>query len=269
MPEIPNIESGKIKGGCSAIFMALAATLILIVQSSAAQDSELDTLTMDGTLAIDPNERISGQATVGINFYKEDEKFDPDTVWVYFEDKPIGELKTQVTTVDGRYVLSASAMPREDSDLSGSWRRLQLRQKDTKEPLSTGFLKKNYNEDDEDREIAILVTDENNRAYPVRWGTGCATNDVRIRVNAEGADAYFVSFDNENSKAELRKCDRASDKTQFKFDHNCDMRLQDIDELDEVKIIRKRGATYETAIPVRISVPRHMSIANASRECDG
>ncbi len=263
-----NTDSGGTGGRRLVVCAAVSAALALSAGLAPAQesgDASTDPLPMVGTESIDPNERISGQATIGINFFKEGDQFDPDAVWVYFEERPTGALKTQVTTVDGRYVFSASATPPSSPDLSGRWRRLQLSQEDGKKPLSTGFLRKNY---DEDSEIAILVTDGANKAFPVRWGTGCATDYVRIRVNAEGANAYFVSFDNNEGKAEIRQCTKASSKTQFKFDHNCDMRLQDIEKLANLKIIRKRGATYEKPIPINISAPPDAPTANASRDCD-
>ena len=118
-----------------------------------------------------------------------------------------------------------------------------------------------------DREIAILVTDSGNpkKLFPVRWGNACATGHVRIRVNAEGADAYVVSF-KEKPKGALARCIAASDKSQFKFDYNCDMRLEDMQKLKVLQVIRKRVATYEKPIPISL-VAFDKETANSGQSC--
>jgi len=257
-------------GRCGSVaFIALAATLMLSSALSPAQESgsNLIEVPVDGKQTIDAKEIISGGAVVGINFLKENDELDPSAVYVYFNTEPNGDLQTSLTTVDGRYVYQAATTLPEGSK-QGLWGQLQLTQNKGK-PLNTGFLTK-YNES---REVAILVTDsgtsqEERVSFPVRWGSKCATETVRIRVNAEGADAYFISRKDSDS-GKLVRCDKASDSSQFKFDHNCDMRSQDVKflaQLGNLQIIRKRGATYDDAIPINIAAS-DMEAALAPQNC--
>ena len=230
--------------------IALAVTGLL-ASTTCAQD--LVELTMLGEETIDPKERISGNAAVGINFVGLAANDDASgkkigSVYAYFYDEPVAPLRTQLTTVDGRYFAEFDTS--FSGNLKGKWANLRLKLR-TDRPLSTEFLEQNY---DRDREIAILVTDSSSpkKFYPVRWGDPCATDLIRIRVNAEGADAYVVSFQ-DKPKGALSRCSEASAKSQFKFDYNCDMRLQDIQKLKTLQVIRKRGATYEKPIPITLA----------------
>jgi len=241
----------------------LCAAILLNMGVSIAQDE----LIMQGIEQIDPNERISGDAVVGVNFINGEIEFDPNDVLVYFDVMPVGPITTKLTTVDGRYLFSATSKekPVVPETKIG---HLVLEKKDPENPenaipLDAAFLTENYNKNSEDREIALLVKDEENRIFPARWGYPKEkqwdpeeTTLVRIRVNAEGADAYFIRFD-ENDKGKLVPCDKASQSSQFKYDHNCDMRWQDMKEIANegtLQIIRKRGATFETSIPVNIAI---------------
>lgn len=256
----------------TALFVSF---LMLAAGPSSAADDESD-IEMWGIEMIDPNEMVSGDAVVGINFRAEKDVLDLNAVYVYFTDEPFRTIKAQLTTVDGRYLFEADPTPSPETSLKGQWRRLELKHRieegdfSAERPLNAAFLNKNYNLD---REIAILVTDGNHRAFPVRWGVECKTEIIRIRVNAEGADAYYIKL-KEDKKGELIKCDEASEKSLFKFDHNCDMRWQDIpylaqnsNKIGEIQIIRKRGATYDESIPVNIGTPETQS-APVSQECD-
>jgi hypothetical protein len=266
----------------TALFVPL---LMLTAGQSPAQNDESD-IAMSGIEVIDPNEMVSGGAVVGINFHAKEDVFDLNAVYVYFTDEPSEFIKAQLTTVDGRYVFEADPThPTEN--LKGQWRRLSLKHRfeengsKVERPLNAAFLNENYNkengnkdgDEDLDREIAILVTDSNHRAFPVRWGVKCETEIIRIRVNAEGADAYFIKLDDRDDRnddepdATLVECDEASEKSLFKFDHNCDMRWQDVQYLaqnsatkGEIQIIRKRGATYDESIPVKIGTPESQSV---------
>lgn len=250
--------------------LAVGATLasaVLLASSANAQGSVQ--LPMVGDESIDPKERISGHAAVGINFVLPDvdggtrktAKFNINAVYAYFNDEPVAPLQTQITTVDGRYF--AEFATSHSSSLKGRWAKLELTLK-TKQPLSTGFLNQNY---DRDTEIAILVTDSSKpkKSFPVRWDSPCATDHVRIRVNAEGADAYVVSF-KEKPKGALARCSEASDKSQFKYDYNCDMRLEDIRKLTVLQVIRKRGASYEKPIPISLAAIDKKA-ANSGQSC--
>ena len=235
--------------------LASAALLtILAVSSGLAIAQDVVELTMVGEESIDPKERVSGNAAVGIDFVRTgagrhgNGKLDITRVYAYFHDEPVSPLQTRLTTVDGRYV--AEFETSFNGSLKGKWANLQLKLIDDK-PLNTKFLRDKY---DQDQEIAILVTDSSKprKSFPVRWGDACGTEQIRIRVNAEGADAYVVSFQ-DNPKGALARCSEASKKSHFKFDYNCDMHLADMQKLTQLQVIRKRGATYEKPIPIALS----------------
>lgn len=240
-----------------AVGAAMASAVAL---APAIHAQEPVQLTMEGEEVLDPKERISGDAAVGINFITPGKRggggkksgLQLDAVYAYFYDAPHGILQTTLTTVDGRYFAefetSYSGIRKDD------WAKLTLTRKDG-QPLNTDFLEQNY---DKDREIAILVTDSSTpaKSFPVRWGEPCATDEVRIRVNAEGADAYVVRFVEKaggKRKGALARCTEASEKSRFKFDYNCDMQLADMLELETLQVIRKRGSTYEKPIPIALT----------------
>lgn len=256
-----NLSSSKTIVRISFVGALLASAAM---PAPAAEPQKPVRLTMEGEETLDPKERISGDAAVGISFVVPDHQggsgkkpeFDIGVVYAYFYEKPLGLLQTTLTTVDGRYFAefetSASSIRKDN------WAELTLKLKGGK-PLSKRFLEDNY---DRDREIAILVTDSGDpdkdiakKSFPVRWGRPCATDEIRIRVNAEGADAYVVRFLEESNgkrKGALARCDEASDKSRFKFDYNCDMRIEDMQELKALQVIRKRGSTYEKPIPIAL-----------------
>jgi hypothetical protein len=270
----------------------LCAAIMLSMDVSVAQDP----LVMQGIEKIDQNERISGDAVVGVNFInkckidesdpkricendevdpKRIDEFDPESIYVYFGVKPKNPITTKLTTVDGRYFFSAETNETPPIPEKG-WRQLTLKKvvlknkvDDEPIPINAPFLEKNYNKDGEDRdkEIALLVSEKRDdaegeiRLFPARWGGKQEeTGYLRIRVNAEGADAYYIRLEDGNKdKGKLLPCDKASEKSQFKYDHICDMYWRDVQTLAEnglIQIIRKRGATFETPITFSIAAPR-------------
>ena len=258
-----NSRISTIERCCPAASLAISAAMSLCTGATFAQDFDdsIPSLDMTGTEAIDPKETISGNAVVGISFYREDDRFNPDNVYVYFT-APVGEtLGTQLTTVDGRYV--ASFEPTKTPGPVEHWRKLNLTVKDGGS-VNQRFLA-GYDSSDE---VAMLVSDEDGHAYPVRWGSACPLDSIRIRINAEGADAYFVQYDVATKKQKLAKCTPASSGSSFKYDHNCDVRLVDISKMKEFQIIRKRGATYEKPIPVAINVPTTLQDIQSSAKCE-
>jgi hypothetical protein len=208
---------------------------------------------MAGSEAIDSKENVSGNAVVGVSFYNPKDSFNPDAIYVYFKEPVDVSLGTQLTTVDGRYI--GSFGPTDKSELVEKWRILNLTLKKDGRPVNRGFLAP-YGVSEE---IAMLVTDGSGQAYPLRWGSPCGLNSIRIQINAEGADAYYVKYYEETQeqkqKQKLEACTPASSESSFKFDHNCDVSLLDLSKMDVFQIIRKRGATYEKPISIKIIVP--------------
>ena len=236
--------------------LVLCKAILLSMEVSIAQDP----LVMHGIEQMDSKERISGNAVVGFS-YKDGcgESFDPNGFRVRLsvmdaESPENLTLTVQVTTVDGRYVFGAE---KHNVVPDNSWRDLELKKKienttDTKDEyvsLDTEFLN-NY--DDEQR--AIVVSDEHGRVYPVDCGCEKRSQKIRIKVNAEGADAYFPKIV-EDDKRKLVPCTRVEQGSTFKFDHYCDIGEHDMRNVENYPILRKRGATFDNPIDVRTVLP--------------
>jgi hypothetical protein len=264
-----------ISRSCSVISLALPAALLICANVTFAQTPEdygIPSLNMAGREAIDSKENVSGNAVVGVSFFNPDDSFNPDAIYVYFEKPVDSSLRTQLTTVDGRYI--GSFEPPNNSEPAEGWRILTLTVTEGSEPrtmkedseavpVNRRFLAA-Y---DVSEALAMLVSDTDNRIYPLRWGSPCALNSIRIRVNAEGADAYYVKYDKDAKKQKLEPCKPVSSGSSFKFDHNCDVSLLDISKMDVFQVIRKRGATYEKPIPIKIEVPDTLAEIQSHPNC--
>ena len=92
---------------CSAVSLTLPAAFMIctnITFAQTPQDYDIPMLPMEGSQAIDSKENVSGNAVVGVSFYKSGDGFNPDAIYVYFEERISKILGTQLTTVDGRYI---------------------------------------------------------------------------------------------------------------------------------------------------------------------
>jgi hypothetical protein len=235
----------------------LCAAIMLSMDVSIAQEP----LVMRGIEKIDSKERISGNAVVGFSYKGGcDKSFNPNGYRVYLSAMDAGPpkkltLTVQVTTVDGRYVFGAK---KPDVVMNGSWRTLALERKIEKTTdnkveyvsLDTEFLN-NYN----DEQRAIVVSDDVGRVYPVVCGCQKKSQEIRIKVNAEGADAYFPKIV-DGKKRKLVPCTRVDQGSTFKFDHYCDIGEHDMKNVENYPILRKRGATFDNPIEVRTVLPK-------------
>jgi len=247
-------DSGRIDRRRSLVSAVLWAAIMLCAEQSLAQES----LLMEGPEKIDAKERISGNAVVGLKFQEVCDPFDPEDIHVYLgrpatHSSTMVELTTQLTTVDGRYVFGAK---KRDVTPDNGWHRLDLRKK-PREQDEDGSLDKKFLEKYKGEQWAILVSDETGRVYPVRCGCPNELKKIRIQVNAEGADAYFPQL--LDGKRKLAPCTRVERGSNFKFDHYCDLELQDINGVEKFPIIRKRGATFDKRIDIQTLIPEELS----------
>ena len=190
---------------------------------------------------VDPQERISGNATVGVIFYKPGDTVQLDGAFAFFSEPVNGPLEMQLATVDGRYLATfdySSNKPHE------GWVRLNL-------SLSNpGFLSA-YESD----EVALILTNATTRdIYPIRWGATEEGDYVRVHVNAEGAHSYFAVKDPTTGKRSARNCRQASRRSSFKFDRICDVPIADAAAANRIDIVRKRGAGFGTPITINVKV---------------
>jgi hypothetical protein len=225
-----------------AIFLGVA--FLLGINDALAQR----VLDMRGIEKIDSKERISGNAVVG--FSKNCDDFDPSSVHVFTgTGSKTVELTTRLTTVDGRYIFNAT-LPK--TKISG-WYRLDLKKEITESGDEVARLNTTFLDDYRDEQIALLVVDGDGRVYPVHCSCQSNLEAIRIQVNAEGADAYYPQLV-ENKRA-LKACTRVQKSSNFKFDHYCDLKFEDIDKVETFPIIRKRGATIANRITIKTEIP--------------
>lgn len=252
---------------CSVDAVKLYLAAVLVFAANSAYCEEVVELTMTGIEIIDPNEPISGGDVVGVSliknkaaYDKNDIEYDLEAVFVHFTNIPSGPLQATLTTVDGRYNFTATPKcPHANMTESTKWVHLEL-EEEKKGSLNAGFLKRYFSNSDLGG-IAILVTDDLGTIYPVLWGNPDESEDLdlEVRVNAEGADAFYIRYTDKDGKETARQiqCEEASKRSGFKFDQYCRMAWEDAKRLgrtnkDGVPIIRKRGATYEPSIFVKI-----------------
>jgi len=253
---------------CSVDAVKLYLAAVLVFAANSAYCEEVVELTMTGIEIIDPNEPISGGDVVGVSliknkaaYDKNDIEYDLEAVFVHFTNIPSGPLQATLTTVDGRYNFTATPKcPHANMTESTKWVHLEL-EEEKKGSLNAGFLKRYFSNSDLGG-IAILVTDKLGTIYPVLWGNPDESEDLdlEVRVNAEGADAFYIRFEDKDKDKEIGRpiqCEEASKRSGFKFDQYCRMAWKDAKKLGRtndgrVPIIRKRGATYEPSILVKI-----------------
>lgn len=240
---IPN-KSRQPHGALLAIVLAGALMTISpsFAQVSASQPPPVMDMRTKGEF-LDRQERISGGAAVGVSFFSAGDQVRADEAFTFFSQPVSSRLEMQLATVDGRYLATFDYDPPEP--LFG-WVRLNL---DLSRP---DFLSK-Y----EPHEIALLLTDaDTGSAYPVRWGKAEEAEFVRVHVNTEGANSYFVTYDEVRKRFSTRNCQKASARSSFKFDRICDLPVTDVLENNDVSIMRKRGADFGTPIDVTIVYKR-------------
>lgn len=246
------------------------ATIALTIVGSAtstayAQSAEVAVFeaTKSPVVVIDPDERISGGARVGAAFGPLPENQKLDKLFVYFDREPAGDLEVRLTSIDGRFLATFAkdgwsdsgrrpapgCAPSEESRWEppnceiGAGRYCGWVELTIHEDVEPHLERRNH------QQIAPLVLDQNNVAYPVRWGSCEQLEHVRLHINAEGARAFFVAGEG------TMDCKNASETSGFKFDRVCDVPIDKVTE-DRIYILRKRGAGFSDPIEFNIILPR-------------
>ena len=207
---------------------------------------------------VDPSERISGNAAVGLGFVLGTDAIGSDRLWAYLSPPVANKLKLKISSIDGRYYAEVDYVTTPPAQQSG-WVALDLTLR------SFSFVEKNYTSPM--NEVAVLLSDaDSSRVYPVRWGAphGAAakppaaprdTDPIRVYMNTERAQAFLVVG---GSPA---YCRDASAVSGFKFNAICDTTLgalkpagskEDHGTITAVDVYRRAGV--RTLAPVTLDV---------------
>ncbi len=206
---------------------------------------------------VDPSERISGNAAVGLGFVLGSDAIGSDRLWAYISPPVAKKLKLTISSIDGRYyaevdyVTSAGQQP--------GWVALDLTLR------SFSFVEKNYS--NPMNEIAVLLGDaDTSRVYPVRWGEPHSkaaktppvpqdSDAIRVYMNTERARAFLVV-----GGAPVY-CRDASSVSGFKFNAICETTLGTLKQKDAapgqrivngVEVFRRSGV--RTLAPVTLDI---------------
>ena len=170
---------------------------------------------------VDPSERISGNAAVGLGFVLGTDAIGSDRLWAYISPPAASKLKLEISSIDGRYYAEVEYMtgPAQQT----GWVALDLSLR------SFAFVEKNYS--NPMNEVAVLLTDaESSRVYPVRWGAPHG-NGAKPPAAPKDADPIRVYMNTERAQAFLvvggapAYCRDASAVSGFKFNAICDTTL--------------------------------------------
>jgi hypothetical protein len=213
-----------------ALFLRLSASgfALLLLESAGAQVAAPAIARLSPSAppveVVDPEERISGNATTGLVLVHREDAIGHDRLWAYLSPPVANKLELTLSSVDGRYYAEVEYAP---PSATVGWVALDLSLREF------AFLEDNYN--DPLSEIAALLADADGpRFYPVRWAgrhaaaSGRApsppTADDRLRLymNTERASAFVVVDD------DPAPCRSASTVSSFKFNAICELKLGDI-----------------------------------------
>lgn len=193
---------------------------------------------------VDPDERISGGAVVGIAFVTPSDRINPALLYAFLDEQPSGELTLEFNGIDGRYAIRATY---DDSGLANGVGvvALQLGQ------LSYDKLLDKYSSDN----AAVLLSDAAGRRYLVRWGSAERAPEVRVYLNAERAEAFFFAQTTEGRKMVM--CRTPSSPTPpFKFNRICDVPAEQL-AAGPVQIQRRFGSRRME--PITLVVAGHVA----------
>ena len=170
---------------------------------------------------VDPSERISGNAAVGLGFVLGTDAIGSDRLWAYLSPPLASKLKLKISSIDGRYYAEVDYVTAPSQQ--PGWVALDLTLR------SFSFVEKSYSSPM--NEVAVLLSDADTaRVYPVRWSSPHTagakppappkdSDPIRVYMNTERAQAFLVVG---GSPA---YCRDASTVSGFKFNAICDTTL--------------------------------------------
>jgi hypothetical protein len=210
---------------------------------------------------VDPSERISGNAAVGLAFVQPADTIGSDRLWAYLSAPVAPKLKLKISSIDGRYYAEVDYVTNPAAQTG--WVALDLTLR------SFAFLEKSY--PNPTNEIAVLLADADaQRVYPVRWGQPHSasakpatppappqdSDSIRVYMNTERAQAFLVVG---GSPA---YCRDASALSGFKFNAVCDATLGSLRQAEKtapgqrlvsgLEVFRRSGV--RTLAPVALDV---------------
>jgi hypothetical protein len=198
--------------GCNA--------LVLVAPAAHAQAPRL-TPAAPPVEVVDPSERISGNAAVGLAFVQSSDTIGSDRLWAYLSPPVAQKLKLKISSIDGRYYAEVDYVTGPTPQ--AGWVALDLSLR------SFSFVEKNYT--NPMNEVAVLLGDaDTSRVYPVRWGAPHAAA-AKPPASPQDADAIRVYMNTERAQAFLvfggkpTYCRDASAVSGFKFNALCDATL--------------------------------------------
>ena len=206
---------------------------------------------------VDPSERISGSAAVGLAFVQSSDAIGSDRLWAYLSPPVAQKLKLKISSIDGRYYAEVDYVTGPVPQ--AGWVALDTTLR------SFSFVEKSYASPM--NEVAVLLGDADTpRVYPVRWGAPHAaaakppalpqdSDSIRVYMNTERAQAFLVVG---GSPA---YCRDASAVSGFKFNAICDATLGALRQVEAtpgrrlvngVEVFRRAGV--RTLAPVTLDV---------------
>ena len=206
---------------------------------------------------VDPSERISGNAAVGLAFVQSTDAIGVDRLWAYLSPPVAQKLKLTISSIDGRYYAEVDYVTGPAAQQG--WVALDLTLR------SFSFVEKSYASPT--NEVAVLLRDvDSSRVYPVRWAAPHAasakspaapqdSDPIRVYMNTERAQAFLVVG------GTPAYCHDASTASGFKFNAICETTLGALKQKDAapgqrmvngVEIFRRAGV--RTLAPVTLDV---------------
>ncbi|MES9971884.1 MAG: hypothetical protein ABW092_17760 [Candidatus Thiodiazotropha sp.] len=188
---------------------------------------------------IDSKEQISGNSTLGAIYFSEKDQVREDRLYALINKSTTGNLVLRINSIDGRY--SSEIHYKLESPTVG-WVQLEF-------PTQHRDFVRKYSTS----ELAGLLMDINQqRLYPLRWGSDERSKVVRLYINSERARAYFIY--KENGKKRITYCKKPSRSSGFKFNSICDVPLAAISKQSKLNIHRKFGVRTLDPISVELSL---------------
>jgi hypothetical protein len=239
----------------SALLLLGWNALVLVAPAADAQAPRL-TPAAPPVEVVDPSERISGNAAVGLAFVPSD-AIGADRLWAYLSPPVAQKLKLKISSIDGRYYAEVDYTTGPAPQ--AGWVALDLTLR------SFSFVEKSYA--NPMNEVAVLLGDaDSSRVYPVRWGAPHAaaakppappqdSDSIRVYMNTERAQAFLVF------EGKPTYCRDASAVSGFKFNAICDATLGALRQPDAtpgqrivngVDVYRRAGV--RTLAPVTLDV---------------